>query len=151
GWVRRRGYSISRLSLGLTFLLGASCSFMAFAVESLSDPWLRDPFYHEQRWYTLGGQAIERPVPNSEPQRFVSMLSGAFIEEFVKMLAAFAVVSRQCSFRRPVYGVICGTMAAVGFSAGEDACWLMQGRSGLLVGKSIGHVLVSCFWGAALG
>jgi RsiW-degrading membrane proteinase PrsW (M82 family) len=163
-WVRRKGYPLSAPSLALVFVLGALSALLALAVQFAIQPWLQSAFTHLVRIHSITKQVLTGPASpwdtaitfhafNSESARFLSFcIEAGLVEEAVKCLAVLAVVLRQPRFDRPVYGIIYGTVAALGFEGMENAFEIIgQGHGMRKDWLLITHPLVSCPWAASIG
>lgn len=78
------------------------------------------------------------------------------LEEIIKMLAMLVVVWPRRDFREPWDGLACASAAALGFASAENFAYVTRsGDPSLLLGRfllsTLGHVVMSSFWGYALG
>lgn len=78
------------------------------------------------------------------------------LEETAKMAAVLLVAFPRRDFREPWDGLACASAAALGFATAENFQYVLQsGEPTILVGRfvlsTLAHVVMSAFWGYALG
>lgn len=84
------------------------------------------------------------------------ILAVGLVEEFWKMAVVRLTVYYHRSFREPADGLLYSACSALGFATAENTHYILSfGEPGLILGRAIlstfGHVLMSSFWGYALG
>ncbi len=89
------------------------------------------------------------------PAAFFALGVVAVAEELAKFLVVYVVAYPNRAFNEPMDGIIYATAAALGFASLENVFYALdQGPLVLLLRgpfSTLGHVLFSVMWGAALG
>lgn len=132
-----------------TFATAMVLTFVAGAVEDLlssASPYLSPTVM------LLDGSVRALPA-----QLFALLVTVGPVEEGAKLLAVLLVARRRREFDEPVDGIIYAATAALGFAAAENIGYfaLSDFSIGLVSARAMSvapmHVLISSFWGYALG
>ena len=132
-----------------TFATAMVLTFVAGAIEDLLS---RSSPYLSTAVMMLDGTA------RSFPTQLLALLTNVGpVEESAKLLAVLLVARRRREFDEPVDGIIYAATAALGFAAAENIGYfaLSDFSIGLVSARAMSaapmHVLISSFWGYALG
>jgi RsiW-degrading membrane proteinase PrsW (M82 family) len=87
----------------------------------------------------------------------VTLVVVGFVEEGLKLLAAWSLAMHRREFDEPIDGIVYGSAAAIGFAAMEGFAYFSRNRlsDSLVVGRCvetyIGHAMYASVWGYAFG
>ena len=77
------------------------------------------------------------------------------VEEFFKLLLAVLLLRLTGRIKEPLDGLVLGGCVALGFATAENVLYVERHGQQVLLGRALlatfGHVLMSSFWGYALG
>ena len=104
-----------------------------------------------QRYLGVGGSI---PRDSLEALYFFTVDVG-FVEEFAKLFMAVLFLKLTGRIKEPLDGLLLSGCVALGFATSENVLYVERHGESVLLGRAIlstfGHVLMSSFWGYALG
>lgn len=125
--------------LALVFLLAMPFSVLAGLIEYLLDGGLNRLSANPNFLVTIG---------------FYFLIVGP-VEELAKFVVVITIAYPKADFNEPVDGIIYAAAAALGFATFENVFYLLDQGPLIIVLRgpvsTLGHVLFSAMWGAALG